>query len=221
MAFRLRWWFVSAGALAIALVAGAVWLIRAPGTRPAPARQVASVQPQPGAANGNRQLPVVAAPGDPTPLPVAEPVVAADRAVPQADAPSSAVASAGEAAYADGARVLFLTIIGEHTYYHWGRAGDRPPRIDNLGRVEDAGHWAATDGAVEDDAGVADATAADSGEVEMDYGPAPQECPRTLPAGSTQATADALRNSSGCRYLSTCSVENDVEQCTWHYQGRG
>jgi hypothetical protein len=120
----------------------------------------------------------------------------------------------------DQEAVLFLTIIGDQTFYHWGRAGDRPPRIDQLdsssGGIDAAGALANDPPPAAAAATVAPAT--DDGPVERPLGPAPQECPRTLPPGSNQSTADALWASSRCRYLSSCTLENE---CTWHYQGRG
>jgi hypothetical protein len=128
----------------------------------------------------------------------------------------------------DSERVLFLTIVGDQTYLQWGRVGDRPPRIDAISPgsqlVAVAENLPPDAGlvAVEEDSGVNTAMAinTDYGGVERPYGPAPQECPRTLPPGSDHVTADTLLRQSGCRYLSTCSMENDVEECTWYYQGR-
>lgn len=131
----------------------------------------------------------------------------------------------------DSEPTLFLTIIGDRTYVSWGRAGDRPPRIDELPSGSSAGP-ADQHPSVEPltDSSILTPQAAPNtsepieptyggNELERPFGPAPQECPRTLPAGSDQSTADELRRSSGCRYLSSCTV--DSGECTWHYQGRG
>jgi hypothetical protein len=122
--------------------------------------------------------------------------------------------------YPDSDMVLFLTIIGDQTYYHWGRAGDRPPRIDILA-AGDGGPPVTepVESTADSLSAAADGSADANGGIETPYGPAPQECPRTLPPGSSQATADSLRSQSGCRYLSSCSADN--QECTWYYQGRG
>ena len=152
------------------------------------------------------------------PVPASIPV-----ATETAPSGSAAVAAAVEPAplpvqnYPDSETVLFVTIIGDQTYYHWGRVGDRPPRIDGFAVN---GSPAATDAvAVATQTLSAAVSENATGAAENPYGPAPQECPRTLPPGSSQATADSLRASSGCRYLSSCSVDN--QECTWFYQGRG
>jgi hypothetical protein len=130
---------------------------------------------------------------------------------------------------ATGKPVLFLTIVGKEVYLTWGREGDRPPRVDALGEpvsvaadlAGDAGAVAETSGETTIAAAVAPAAEPTYGGTDPDnrpFGPAPQQCPRTLPAGSTQATADALRGEAGCRYLSSCDSDGS---CTWYYQGRG
>lgn len=119
------------------------------------------------------------------------------------------------------APVLFITIVGDRTWYHWGRAGDRPPRIDALGPPVAEANYAGPVAEAPEPSPVVSAGEGpnpDYGGTERPYGPAPQECPRTLPPGSTQATADGLKASSSCRYLSTCTPEGE---CTWFYQGRG
>jgi hypothetical protein len=143
-----------------------------------------------------------------------EPAHAEDQPVQPAAADPAPRGADGPA----GEPTLFITIVGDQTYYHWGRAGDRPPRIDPI--TGDPGREAVPEVvAVEVDMPATETLAAtiDDGEVENPYGPPPQECPATLPAGSSQADADALRDSSRCRYLSSCDGEN----CTWFYQGRG
>jgi len=42
-------------------------------------------------------------------------------------------------------------------------------------------------------------------------------CPWTLPAGSSQSSADTLSAQYGCRYLASCSVA--TQECTYYYQG--
>jgi hypothetical protein len=167
------------------------------------------------------------APADPVPAAAMEPSSPAPiehAGVVMPGAPVTAVSS-GEAEVLerlapDREAVLFLTIVGEQTHYHWGQAGDRPPRIDQLdspsGGIDAAGALVADP--LPAPAAAAVAPEADYGLVERPLGPAPQECPRTLPPGSDQSTADALWASSRCRYLSSCTLENE---CTWHYQGRG
>jgi hypothetical protein len=120
----------------------------------------------------------------------------------------------------EGEPVLFVTIAGDRTWYHWGHAGDRPPRIeDGVASPRPALSGQADAGADVAPAEVVAGNSGDYGGNDRPYGPPPQECPRTLPAGSSQAEADALRNSSGCRYLSSCVAE--TQECTWYYQGRG
>lgn len=130
----------------------------------------------------------------------------------------------------DGELTLFLTIIGDRTYVSWGRAGDRPPRIDELPgasagpATQRPGLEPLTDSSILTPQAAPDTSEPveptyGGNELERPFGPAPQECPRTLPPGSDQSTADELRRSSGCRYLSSCAV--DSGECTWHYQGRG
>jgi hypothetical protein len=51
-----------------------------------------------------------------------------------------------------------------------------------------------------------------------DNRPWPQPgCPWTLGPEAGQSMADQLRDLYGCRYLSSCYVQDG--QCTWHYQG--
>lgn len=121
-----------------------------------------------------------------------------------------------------GADTLFLTIVGNQTYSSWGQAGDRPPAVDSMTAAAGASSPAAIEQG-DDWSGSGSSNdpvfAGAGGEVENPLGEAPQTCPRTLPPGSNQSTADALRNQYSCRYLSSCSVE--TQQCTWHYQGAG
>jgi hypothetical protein len=157
---------------------------------------------------------------DPDPVPV----------TPSADPPppaaSQAQASALPAIELQGEQTLYLTIVGDKVYRQMGPVSGRPPRIDQLTMSVDRHSSPATDQGggvpVQPGAGfvIADyeqpAPPLNAGEPPL--GPAPQECPRTLPAGSDQAMADSLRRQSGCRYLSSCSVDNE---CTFFYQGRG
>jgi hypothetical protein len=116
---------------------------------------------------------------------------------------------------------LFLTIVGSETWKVWGPVGDRPPRIRWPGRPGYPTSAAVTAGQVDTAAPAAISPVSFEPAVlapgERPYGPAPQECPRTLPPGSDQGLADSLRRASGCRYLSSCDATN---QCTWFYQGR-
>lgn len=125
--------------------------------------------------------------------------------------------------------MLFLTIVGERTYLHWGHPGDRPPRVDDLAAADPRQLHTTNPGR----AGQADSAAAPASlsaaapgtepsyggddPTRRPFGPAPQECPRTLPPGSDAGTAEALLAQSGCRYLSSCE---DDGNCTWYYQGR-
>lgn len=131
---------------------------------------------------------------------------------------------------AQGTRdTMFLTIIGDQTFITWGAAGDRPPRFDVEGaQAGSRPALASSSPAITAQPGagfVIEDRAAAVLQAEMtnpDFrpeGPAPPECPRTLPPGSDQATADALRSQAGCRYLSSCSA--DSNECSWYYQGRG
>jgi hypothetical protein len=213
------------GGLRIAVLLGlslltAVWMLSTSGDPP-------TAEPAPLPSESARPVPAMAsqpaAPataGNPRPLPAspdAAPVAAGGEAVGATLAVQSAVASREEPGRD---MVLFLTIIGDQTYYQWGWAGDRPPRIDSLagsGGPASAANpvlYAAADVSFDSETSYPELY----GGVERPYGPEPQECPRTLPAGSTQGTADSLRSQAGCRYLSTCSAE--TEECTWHYQGR-
>ena len=132
-------------------------------------------------------------------------------------------ASAGPVA---GADTLFLTIVGDQTFTSWGRAGDRPPPVDGMTAAAGGAGTTATD-QLDDGSGpgssggsaLEEAVADAGGAVENPLGEAPQVCPRTLPPGSNQSTADALRNQYSCRYLSGCDVL--TQQCTWFYQGQG
>jgi len=204
---RSSWWrWMSAVALLMTLPALS-WVLRpaAPAASPA-----SSVDAAPTV--DSRPVPVIAV------MPSGGPVASAALLPESQPTQDTAVGGSGS-----GEDTLFLTIVGDQTDYRWGRAGDRPPRIDGRAAASRGG-WLAAVSAAEADAGVSAAATAGADEydgLESPYGPAPQECPRTLPAGSTQTTADELRGSSGCRYLSSCSVENDTEQCTWFYQGRG
>jgi hypothetical protein len=128
---------------------------------------------------------------------------------------------------ADEEQTLYLTIIGENVYRLMGPVSGRPPRIDQLsglvsGQRPSSGGMG---GPSPDQPGagfvIADhePPAAPLGPDERPLGPAPPECPRTLPAGTDQATVDGLRRQSGCRYLSSCTV--DTNECTFFYQGRG
>ncbi len=132
------------------------------------------------------------------------------------------VATPAPADHAAGAATLFLTIVGNQTYSSWGQAGDRPPPVDGMTSAAGGNSPAAIDQGVDwsssgSNGGSVFADA--SGEVENPLGEAPQTCPRTLPPGSNQATADALRNQYSCRYLSGCDAF--TQQCTWFYQGTG
>lgn len=126
-----------------------------------------------------------------------------------------------------GEQTLFLTIIGDKVYRMMGPANGRPPRIDQLTAASAQPVRSAPENRARIDvrpgAGyvIADyeQPAVALGLGERPLGPAPQECPRTLPAGSTQATADGLKRQAGCRYLSSCAV--DSGECTFFYQGRG
>jgi hypothetical protein len=171
--------------------------------------------------------PVAHAAADPAPAATMEPSspAAVEHAgVVAPSVPVAAVSSAEPEVIAqqapDRETVLFLTIVGEQTHYHWGHAGDRPPRIDQFNNRPGGTNVAGTliDDPLPTQSAAAEAPEPDYGPLERPLGPAPQECPRTLPAGSDQSTADALWASSRCRYLSSCTLENE---CTWHYQGRG
>jgi hypothetical protein len=127
----------------------------------------------------------------------------------------------------DEEQTLYLTIVGDQIYRVMGPVNGRPPRIDQLpGRVIGEERTGAGPGStirglpgagfvIADQEPAAPPLSPD----ERPLGPAPQECPRTLPPGSDQATADGLRRQSGCRYLSSCSA--DTNECTFFYQGRG
>jgi hypothetical protein len=139
----------------------------------------------------------------------------------------------GDPAVADGQsdptdeQTLYLTIIGDKVFRMMGPVSGRPPRIDELGlagmqtiRTAPGGNLQADvrPGAgyvIADHEQPAVALTPD----ERPLGPAPQECPRTLPPGSTQETADGLRRQAGCRYLGSCEVGSS--NCTFFYQGRG
>lgn len=141
-------------------------------------------------------------------------------------APSAAMTAPAEDA---DSWVLFITIVGEHTYLHWGHPGDRPPRIDDLAATDPRQLHSTAAGntqsprmdpavvAVDISSSGTEPTYGGDDPGQRPFGPAPQECPHTLPAGSDAGTAEALLEQSGCRYLSSC--ENDGS-CTWHYQGR-
>lgn len=151
-----------------------------------------------------------------------EPVSAGENVAVAAGGGAADVATPGPAGPAGGADTLFLTIVGNQTYSSWGQAGDRPPPVDSMtAAAGDTGPAAIDQGDDWTSAGsngspvFADA----GGEVENPLGAAPQTCPRTLPPGSDQSTADALRNQYSCRYLSSCDVL--TQQCSWYYQGQG
>jgi len=124
-------------------------------------------------------------------------------------------------------QTLYLTIVGDRVYRVMGPVSGRPPRVEEMMTSADGQSRtaAATTGVVADLPG-AGFVIADSeppapvlGPEERPMGPAPQECPRTLPPGTDQATVDGLRRQSGCRYLSSCTA--DTNECTFFYQGRG
>lgn len=158
---------------------------------------------------------------DPDPVPVTPP------ADPPPPAASQAQAILPPAVEPQGEQTLYLTIVGDKVYRQMGPVSGRPPRIDQLTMSGAARNSPAADKGggipVQPGAGfvLADyeppAPLLNPGERPL--GPAPQECPRTLPPGSDQATADGLRRQSGCQYLSSCSV--DTNECTFFYQGRG
>lgn len=124
-----------------------------------------------------------------------------------------------------GADTMYLTIVGDQTVVSWGPAGRRTARIDDLlararrtSPVADTGAGDAYgDNPEGSETGGGQASAGDAPEI--DVGPEPQQCPRTLPPGSTQADADQLQALYSCRYLSGCSVDDGA--CTFFYQGRG
>ncbi len=139
--------------------------------------------------------------------------------LPVLAAPSAAPAATPTVA----PRTLYLTIIGGRTWVRWGKVGERPPelRSDFPGGDTPAAAGMsiddAPDAAIPDPLDDTPATLAGDGPRPL--GPAPQQCPATLPAGSGQPEADALRREAGCRYLSSCEV--GTGRCTWFYQGRG
>jgi hypothetical protein len=124
-------------------------------------------------------------------------------------------------------QTLYLTIVGDKVYRVMGPVSGRPPRVDQLTTAVDGrSRIVANNGGVVPDRPGAGFVIADSeppapvlGPEERPLGPAPQECPRTLPPGTDQATVDVLRRQSGCRYLSSCTA--DTNECTFFYQGRG
>jgi hypothetical protein len=208
----------AAGLAVAATLATAAWLTL-PAARPIPGQPSADrVAPL---AQAITTLAVASDPNLAQPPP--SPAVAADtgRAQVQAatdqpdDGPLSEPPADGQRQAGD---VMFLTIVGEQTFVHWGRAGDRPPRIDATGVVFSAGgRLAEADGTMADAAPPSPEIITPYGGEVRPYGPEPQACPRTLPAGSDQATANGLRTQFGCRYLSSCTADDD---CTWYYQGR-
>lgn len=157
---------------------------------------------------------------DPDPVPVTP------SADPTPPAARQAQASAPPTIELQGEQTLYLTIVGDKVYRQMGPVSGRPPRIDQLTMSVDGRSGPAADQGggvpVQPGAGFVladyESPAPPLNPGERPLGPAPQECPRTLPAGSDQATADGLRRQSGCRYLSSCSVDNE---CTFFYQGRG
>ncbi len=123
-------------------------------------------------------------------------------------------------------QTLYLTIVGDKVYRLMGPVSGRPPRIDELPGLADRQRSSqpvpGKDLPVKPGAGfiIADyEQPAPLSPTERPLGPAPQECPRTLPPGTDQATVDGLRRQSGCRYLSSCTA--DTNECTFYYQGRG
>lgn len=186
---------------------------RAPDPTPAPV------------ARPSRSVPAVAAPAPPGAPVVPDAPVMADTAPPAATATATATATASDAE-APAGDTMFLTIIGNQTFVAWGYAGDRPPRYDvGADGVALATSRAVESVAVQPGAGrVIEQAPAALLQAEMNspdfrpLGPAPLDCPRTLPAGSDQATADALRSQFGCRYLASCATDTE---CAWYYQGRG
>jgi len=130
------------------------------------------------------------------------------------------------AAGADEEMTLYLTIVGDKVYRVMGPVSGRPPRVDELpglaGRSSVSTPAPASTAPVRPGAGFVIAeyeqAAPPLGPGERPLGPAPQECPRTLPPGTDQATVDGLRRQSGCRYLSSCTA--DTNECTFYYQGR-
>jgi hypothetical protein len=127
----------------------------------------------------------------------------------------------------DEEQTLYLTIVGDKVYRVMGPVSGRPPRMEQLPGLANSQRSGSGDaaGPVPDQPGagfvIADSqpAAPPLGPEERPLGPAPQECPRTLPPGTDQATVDGLRRQSGCRYLSSCTA--DTNQCTFYYQGRG
>jgi hypothetical protein len=127
---------------------------------------------------------------------------------------------------ADEEQTLYLTIVGDRVYRLVGPVSGRPPRIDQLPALASAQRRpepaTGASARVQPGAGFVIADYEQTpllGPDERPLGPAPQECPRTLPPGTDQATVDGLRRQSGCRYLSSCTV--DTNECTFYYQGRG
>jgi len=164
---------------------------------------------------------------EPAPAPVAP---NPPRQVASANPPGTgqpAVIPSPEAVAPPEEQTLYLTIVGDKVYRVMGPVSGRPPRIEQL-TAPGAGQGlaaASSSGVVAERPG-AGFVIADSeppapvlGPDERPMGPAPQECPRTLPPGTDQATVDGLRRQSGCRYLSSCTA--DTNECTFFYQGRG
>lgn len=142
------------------------------------------------------------------------------------DAPAVPSVAVPAPADADEEQTLYLTIVGDQVYRVMGPVSGRPPRIDELpGLANRQGRSQPVPGKdvpVQPGAGfvIADfEQPVPLGPDERPLGPAPQECPRTLPPGTDQATVDGLRRQSGCRYLSSCTA--DTNECTFYYQGRG
>lgn len=180
---------------------------------------------------GEPPVPQAAAPPAPSAMPApsaAEPppsvAPSADRGPPAAD--QAAAISSPAALDPQEEQTLYLTIVGDKVYRVMGPVSGRPPRIDQLtAPVQGQNRPAASPGVAADRPGagfvIADAEPPPPvlGPDERPMGPAPQECPRTLPPGTDQATVDGLRRQSGCRYLSSCTA--DTNECTFFYQGRG
>lgn len=226
---------------ALGLALGGAWVLATTGdgdsagypaaTAPAPAEPRAladQIRPTTApAAMARSRTPVAAAPaaaGRPTdPALRQQPAAAAPGAAAYA-APSLPGARPGEDD-AGSSATMYLTIVGDQTVVSYGPAGQRTARLDDLvtnrgapARPDDAGGAAASDDfPVDGDVDGAQMAAEDS--TPADMGPEPQQCPRTLPAGSTQADADQLRGLYSCRYLSGCRIGDG--QCTFYYQGRG
>jgi hypothetical protein len=182
-----------------------------------------------------RRGPSAPAPSAATPAPTGSvgsnpPGPAAPAAQPGATAALAAAAAPGVPdpagpAGRDAQDTMYLTIVGDQTVVSWGPAGRRTARIDDLlarprpsSPESDASPVDAGSDAP-DGSATGNAQAAADDATDVDVGPEPQQCPRTLPPGSTQADADQLQALYSCRYLSGCRVGDGA--CTFFYQGRG